>query len=1268
MVATREAATSSGKLKSPRDPEDIFFDCRKAPGGIALEMLKNYWVGRQWPDGSVSTSAKVESPWPYFKAVVESFSSAAPTAVTTTHTHEDAWGGGSSKGRANQALQKKGQLDTAHVWSERGLVATHWLSSSRDLVLVAPSTAETSSPAIAVPTLQEAVEIALNYGSADHDAIRALVFLLHNSVSSNVFNATLCDAVQNAKAPMRAALLLEVLVTKNEVDGKPILFPKLTVKTIRACLAKLQQFVDGNAVGIVATKNAASNEAVVAQHLVTRAPGADLRALEISPGLIISVSQWVVVNATSERSTSDQDETEKGGLETLLEMLLLGPYLSHASLVSLHAILQKFPAVESQSSISVAFLYVLGQAYKRTSGIPTSSTTLHTIAENMARRVLGEFNSKEGGPTLPTKDVIVIIATTLSALRSYTTLLELLQNSDASRAFPMPELASAICLATHRPHEPSHITESLDILRRVCATRSEWIGNIPPPITAALQNVAHAIGLWGEAHHVPALVAVIYKFNSPILWLNVYLDHITSGLVERVKARNRLSKSMDADFVVSVSALQSAIGLQRSLDTNPDTIIQLLEEMARSPQAVQLINSAVRVFGRLFESYPRTAEVIESNSERLTAVPREQRITRKLRTYQKTSRLTMLTGSYLQHNILCFLRDNQMAATAEHLAFLWKLDIGDLLESMRSVAPGEQLWECRSCHRFNNARYMYCSCNALRFSSISCPSCGLVQDERNGVCVACENSFKAIITAPQNSEAAKNAIIPREMWICKSCNASNPSFQSTFCLRCKTATGPCAKHMETQAKTKPRSSKCKTCNTPSPLGFELYPVCTDCGAPSDSFAEGAQSSGAKVWKCDHCGLWAPTTITRCPHCPQVELRGASVVREMKPVMCTLCNTVNQNCLQSECDGCGGALDSSKPVLVDVCTQCFTANPPGSAKCRTCDDNLQRDETSKVVIPSTFRSCDGCRRPVSPLNISIICENCDAYVPYTGTIEATHLVASCDTLLTRMENEPPKKVVPIIDGLWKTLSTVATPQAIEVAKPLLNDVVVFALGIFKRSTLIGCRGIALTKAFSEAAECSEGGDLMNQNTKNCPRCLSSHPEAVCGFKPDPWHCENCGKRHTNTGLNRYVCHSCLHSRPEMDMVSEAWVCGSCSRCVPEFESFCIFCETQKPSAPMRVPYLPTVCGRCNSLHLEAICPTCAAAPPNTITNGFGTVCVVTDKFAFIQPLGTSDPAERVFVQGDILGDLLEGQRVRFDAQEGTKKGQLKAIKVRESQIY
>eukprot|EP00658_Telonema_sp_P-2_P033671 TRINITY_DN24664_c0_g2_i1.p1 TRINITY_DN24664_c0_g2~~TRINITY_DN24664_c0_g2_i1.p1 ORF type:complete len:393 (+),score=27.41 TRINITY_DN24664_c0_g2_i1:470-1648(+) len=392
---------------------------------------------------------------------------------------------------------------------------------------------------------------------------------------------------------------------------------------------------------------------------------------------------------------------------------------------------------------------------------------------------------------------------------------------------------------------------------------------------------------------------------------------------------------------------------------------------------------------------------------------------------------------------------------------------------------------------------------------------------------------------------------------------------------------------------------------------------------------------------------------------------------MKPVMCTMCNTVNENCLQSECDKCGGSLDSSKPVVVEVCTQCFTANPPGTQKCQTCDSNLNADESSKVAVPSCFRQCDTCNKSVSPLNITIICENCDGYVPYNKTVEATHLVASCDTLLTRMEKAPPASLLPLIEGFWRTLAGFSTPQGIEVAKPLLNDVIAFALSVFKKNTLIGSRGIALTKAFAEAAECSEISQealLGARRDDSCPRCLSNHPEAVCSFRKDPWHCENCGKRHFNTGVGRYVCSSCLHSRPEMDMVSESWVCTSCNRCSPEFESFCIGCDAEKVTSAVRVPFLPTMCGRCNKVHLEAVCPHCTASPPNTITDGFGTVCVVNDKYAFIQPLGTSDPAERVFVQGEIINELLEGQRVRFDAQEGVKKGQLKAISVRESSIY
>ncbi|CAM43580.1 conserved hypothetical protein [Leishmania braziliensis MHOM/BR/75/M2904] len=91
----------------------------------------------------------------------------------------------------------------------------------------------------------------------------------------------------------------------------------------------------------------------------------------------------------------------------------------------------------------------------------------------------------------------------------------------------------------------------------------------------------------------------------------------------------------------------------------------------------------------------------------------------------------------------------------------------------------------------------------------------------------------------------------------------------------------------------------------------------------------------------------------------------------------------------------------------------------------------------------------------------------------------------------------------------------------------------------------------------------------------------------------------------------------------------------------------------------IPFNPAKCPLCGLVYIEARCPLCLNHIP-AVANAKGTVCEVQDRYAFIQPSGTTRPQDRIFVDEALLkaNTLREGLLVHYTA-ELDQRGRMEA---------
>jgi hypothetical protein len=168
-----------------------------------------------------------------------------------------------------------------------------------------------------------------------------------------------------------------------------------------------------------------------------------------------------------------------------------------------------------------------------------------------------------------------------------------------------------------------------------------------------------------------------------------------------------------------------------------------------------------------------------------------------------------------------------------------------------------------------------------------------------------------------------------------------------------------------------------------------------------------------------------------------------------------------------------------------------------------------------------------------------------------------------------------------------------------------------------------------------------------------------------------------------------------------LVPTCWVCHDCHRANMQFERYCVHCglervhwttelllqgnegvdgaddddnykkrksagEAARPgealtgaagelSAAFReddIPFTPAKCHLCGLVFIEARCPLCQNHIPD-VADAQGTVCEVYARHAFIQPVGTTRPQDRIFVDETLLqaNALREGLEVHYTAELG-----------------
>ncbi|KAK7201237.1 hypothetical protein NESM_000185300 [Novymonas esmeraldas] len=91
----------------------------------------------------------------------------------------------------------------------------------------------------------------------------------------------------------------------------------------------------------------------------------------------------------------------------------------------------------------------------------------------------------------------------------------------------------------------------------------------------------------------------------------------------------------------------------------------------------------------------------------------------------------------------------------------------------------------------------------------------------------------------------------------------------------------------------------------------------------------------------------------------------------------------------------------------------------------------------------------------------------------------------------------------------------------------------------------------------------------------------------------------------------------------------------------------------------IPFTAAKCLLCGLIYMEARCPLCLNHIPD-VADAKGTVCEVRERYAFIQPSGTTRPQDRIFVDAALLltTPLREGLLVHYTAELG-RRGRMEA---------
>ncbi|RNF00350.1 uncharacterized protein Tco025E_08818 [Trypanosoma conorhini] len=796
------------------------------------------------------------------------------------------------------------------------------------------------------------------------------------------------------------------------------------------------------------------------------------------------------------------------------------------------------------------------------------------------------------------------------------------------------------------------VPQSHQALLRLAQSREEgWI-NIPLSAVLAIHAVCTLVGRSGDPADMNFLYHALVSFHNPGMIVSQCIEYVVAGLCDRVA---RIDKEFSKDTAPRV-VLGHVLPLLRTVaryvgdDINTDMVLQLLET------AVTLRHFAV----------PLTSSILW-NLQRSSSLALKELF----------SRVDPSTNGipFLNYYTLCFARDQGRRETVEHLSMVWRCDPDPVLTRHASLAPAYKLWKCASCGRLNSDRFNYCLCSALRNSFVVCSGCGNAQDERWRCCQSCGEGIR---------KEAIAAVVVRRSWSCDNCGASNPARQTYFCFRCKALTGPVAKVTKSLKGIEQRHCSCpsnKELNAKNAWrGVVQY--CRRCGW----FREAWAAINSVVWHCEGCGELRSSLDRACPDCPQVECLPFAVVRKNRAsVSCPACRLPSDNPFAIRCLQCDAPLQQG-PLVEEIvvgttmkgetqvafrCSHCGAMTMGGTASnnCRDCGGDMR--DADRVHVAS--RHCDGCGNDVEPLLIEAICSHCTRFLPPVSSEgwSVSVILETLKRLVQLVERDGVnERLTTLLQELLCSFQTQVELRVIEESRVLvaveLGRLQTRLYKFIAYDALVR-RVIALTKQLLEYID-TKCGLLETPHflEGQCRHCLGTHPKELCVYHKEPWICEECGAENSNADVCSYVCQHCLALRPcvQEKCPTEAWECLQCQRVNVEFEAFCIFCGVQRAAVESAVeeaaeacPFLPAKCATCGLVHLEARCPLCHNDVPESMRDAEGVVCMVTNRYVFIQPSGTEHPNQRVHLGEPWLRrrQWAKGDKVTFTAKVNERGG-------------
>jgi hypothetical protein len=512
------------------------------------------------------------------------------------------------------------------------------------------------------------------------------------------------------------------------------------------------------------------------------------------------------------------------------------------------------------------------------------------------------------------------------------------------------------------------------------------------------------------------------------------------------------------------------------------------------------------------------------------------------------------------------------------------------------------------------------------------------------------NRLIKFLEAPDAATGVKPESPTMAMWDCRYCSAHNLS-HSANCVICRTL----------------RASfvQCTACQNVSPL-LQKEVSCEHCDA--ELFlapAAGSQSPPTstdgvpagvlgiplpvEAWQCKGCRQWNnELSLTQCHHCEA--LKEATTTAPQSP------HTVTKLPPRAEweCTNCSKWVSSS----LQCCPGCkITPRTPACKHRRYGEAALVSDTASDSslatmvgYLPDGLSNSAGLSQREFEL---MVLESMDGAAAKKFTKKVQKLTpAQLEAVLEHLSCFPKSNLIrflTMLSQLPKPAEFLAIVQknASVATRAAVSAVLLKNFSVDNPSD----------RSYLRMAKLYLG---LGPLTGRCESCYGTHPTCLCPLAPVAWTCDSCGKPN-DSAESRMCCAECLSPRAEyLDTPrwTELWVCTRCSRANPLVDDACLYCGKEvamdgpelHPDAT--IPYCPAKCGCCSKVHLEALCPGCAASSQlSPITQGRGFVCEFDQEGnAMIQPWGTFGKQFHIGVPQQLAQQmgLCNGEDVKFDA--------------------